>query len=81
MWNTVVDLRKNKNTRNKMVSTAVATDSPTKAVATFGSGNWPFEFGFVAKKKEKKIEMKKQHKTKGRYLIHLIKTAKTKGAK
>lgn len=34
MWKTVVDLRKNKKTRNKMVSTAVITESPTNAVAT-----------------------------------------------
>lgn len=34
MWKTVVDFRKNKKTKNSMVSTDVTTDKPTKAVAT-----------------------------------------------
>lgn len=34
MWKTVVDFRKNRNTKNIMVSTAVRTDRPTNAVAT-----------------------------------------------
>lgn len=34
MWKTVVDFKKNKNTKSKMVSMAVMTDNPTNAVAT-----------------------------------------------
>lgn len=41
IWKTVVDFRKNKNTKNNMVSTDVTTDRPTKAVATFDrSASW-----------------------------------------
>lgn len=39
MWKTVVDFKKNRNTKNKMVSMAVMTDSPTNAVATFFAEN------------------------------------------